>query len=1323
MASKGDPCVRAADFDAALFDLDGVVTDTASVHAAAWKALFDGFFSSRPPGIDENLKPFSIKDDYPAHVDGKPRLDGIASFLAARGITIPYGSPDDPPDAHTVHGLGRRKNDLFLARLERDGADFFAPSVTFIRQVRRAGLATAIVTSSRNCAAILEAANITDLFDVAIDGIVAADLGLKGKPDPATYLEAARRLNTAPQRAIVLEDAVAGVQAGRNGRFGLVIGVDSTHHHKQLLKDNGADIVVDRLTEIAVDEVPTEDVPIDTLSSALDQVGEILNAADGKQIAFFLDYDGVLSPIVERPELAVLSPDMRETLERLADAFTVALVSGRDLDDLKGLVGIDRPFYAGSHGFSISGPGGFSQKVEQGTEFIPVLDQAEQSLRSATQKIEGVLIERKRLSLAVHYRLVNPAEVPNVEAIVKEALAAFPDLRVNSGKMVFDLQPDIDWNKGKAVLWLLDALGLHSSTILPIYIGDDLTDEDAFRALRGTGIGVVVKGAQRPTAAQYALDNTEQVGQFFRAVMTARSVGADDNWALTYDDFDAKDEGLREALCTLSNGYFATRGAAEESVADDIHYPGTYLAGGFNRADTQIGDRTITNEDLVNCPNWLPLTFRVGDDENWFDPSSVDAQDYQQSLDLKTATLSRVVSVVDSARRRFDLRYRRLVHISQPHLAAIRLDITPRDWTGPLTIRSGLDGSVTNWGVPRYRDLNGHHLEVIDTGRTDDGLVFVKVRTRQSRVEIAQCARTLVYRGDESVPAAAAPVDEDGFVASDLTFNVAAGETIRVEKVVAFFTSRDHAITESGTEARMAVARAPRFGDLEAEHRRIWAGTWRRVDIEMEPPGTQQMPLRVNLFHLFQTLSRNTIDLDAGAPARGLHGEAYRGHIFWDELFILPSLTGRRPNITRSLLLYRFRRLGTARRLAADAGFRGALYPWQSGSNGEEESQLVHLNPASGRWITDNSSLQRHVNLAIAYNVWRYFRVTHDHDFLRLYGIEMMVEIARLFDSLTTFNPATERFDINNVMGPDEYHDGYPDRDEPGLNNNAYTNIMAVWLFATLVQWFADAPAAVVDDLSARLDLRKDETDRWADMARRMTIPFHGDRIISQFEGYGDLQEFDWVGYREKYGDIHRLDRILEAEGDSANRYKLSKQADVCMIFYLLPPDQLADLLSGLGYDFDDDFVRRNVEYYLERTSHGSTLSSIVHAAVLAPIDADRGWSLFKNGLTADLDDVQGGTTAEGIHLGSMAGAVDIVEHRYAGIDLTHDVIHIDPCLPSAIERLRLKQQFRGRWYDFTISATEVEVGLEPDGPGSATVRIAGKDYSIEPSESVTVTL
>ena len=234
-------------------------------------------------------------------------------------------------------------------------------------------------------------------------------------------------------------------------------------------------------------------------------------------------------------------------------------------------------------------------------------------------------------------------------------------------------------------------------------------------------------------------------------------------------------------------------------------------------------------------------------------------------------------------------------------------------------------------------------------------------------------------------------------------------------------------------------------------------------------------------------------------------------------------------------------------------------------------------------------------------------------------------------------------------MGPDEYHDGYPDSDEAGLRNNTYTNVMVVWVLQRALEALEELPPHYRQELVEELTIRDEELDRWRDMTRKMTVVFHADGVLSQFEGYEQLREFDWEGYREKYGNIQRLDRVLEAEGDSTNRYKVSKQADVLMLLFLLSRDELRGLLAGLGYEVTEEQLTRTVDYYLKRTSHGSTLSGVVSAWVLARYDPDEAWRFLQQALDSDVADVQGGTTAEGIHLGAMAGTVDLVLRRLTG--------------------------------------------------------------------------
>lgn len=753
------------------------------------------------------------------------------------------------------------------------------------------------------------------------------------------------------------------------------------------------------------------------------------------------------------------------------------------------------------------------------------------------------------------------------------------------------------------------------------------------------------------------------------------------SWTLRYDSFAPEKEGLREALCTLGNGYLATRGAGEEAEADDIHYPGTYLASGYNRLTTEVAGHWVENEDLVNFPNWLKLRFRPAGGA-WFKLRGVDVLDFEQTLDIRTAVLKRRIRFRDREHRITSVESRRLVHMRDPHLAAIELTITPEDWSGIIEICSELDGSIVNAGVQRYRELNSKHLHPIGLGEADDESLWLHVETVQSRLEMAQAARTRLFTADGLSNPSRELLQGDDWVAHRLSVEASAGKPLRVEKVVAVHTSRDRAISEPGLTAREALAEAPDFTPLLATHAKRWEWLWRLFDMELIDNGDgeqveAQRILRLHILHLLQTVSEHTIDMDAGVPARGLHGEAYRGHIFWDELFIFPFLNFRAPEITRALLLYRYRRLPAARRLAAEAGFEGAMYPWQSGSDGREETQKLHLNPKSGRWLPDNSHLQRHVNLAIAYNIHSYMKVTDDRQFLAFYGAEMMIEIARLFASLATWNEELERYEIRRVMGPDEYHDAYPNDEEPGLDNNAYTNVMAVWLFTRTVELLDLLDEDWRHMIADNVELTDEEIERWLRIAGRMRVCFHDDGIISQFEGYDRLLEFDWEGYRDRYGDIQRLDRILEAEGDDPNRYKLSKQADVLMLFHLFTADELTRLFEIMGYEFDHAMIPRNIDYYLARTSHGSTLSRIVHSWVLARSDRAESWKLFQQALRSDVDDIQGGTTHEGVHLGAMAGTVDLVQRGYSGIDTEDGGLRFDPRLPAELRHLRMNIRFR----------------------------------------------
>ncbi|MEX2240467.1 MAG: glycosyl hydrolase family 65 protein [Burkholderiales bacterium] len=785
------------------------------------------------------------------------------------------------------------------------------------------------------------------------------------------------------------------------------------------------------------------------------------------------------------------------------------------------------------------------------------------------------------------------------------------------------------------------------------------------------------------------------------------------SWSLDYREFKPEEERLREALCTLGNGYFATRGAAPEAAAGEVHYPGTYLAGGYDRQATEIAGREIENEDLVNLPNWLALAFRI-DGADWFDLKAVEILDYRQVLDFSCGMLERHVRFRDAAGRHTRFDERRLVHMAEPHLAALETVLTAEDWSGPLEVVSALDARVENAGVARYRDLARRHLEPLEARAAGADTVLLKVRTLQSRLEIALAARTRLDR-----PCQARELVEAGYAGSRLHLEPRQGEPLRIEKIVALHTSRDRAISECGEAALASAARAPDFAALAASHGLAWSHLWQRFDIALEDGGERtQRILRLHIFHLLQTASPNSKMLDAGVPARGLHGEAYRGHIFWDELFIFPLLNFRLPEITRALLLYRYHRLGAAREAARAAGYRGAMFPWQSGSSGREESQVLHLNPRSGRWIPDHTYLQRHVNAAIAYNVWQYYQVTRDLEFLGFYGAEMFLEIARFWGGFATFNETHQRYEILGVVGPDEFHTADAETGRPGLDNHAYTSVMAAWVLARAFDVLAALPDERRRELRETLALGDEELARWDDASRRMRVAFHGNGIISQFEGYEQLAELDWDRYRAEYRDFSRLDRVLEAEGDDVNRYKASKQADVLMLFYLFSAEELEEIFGRLGYSFPADTIPKNVAYYAARTTHGSTLSRVVNSWVLARSDRAGSWRQFLEALESDVGDIQGGTTSEGIHLGAMAGTVDLVQRGYTGIEARGDVLWLNPRLPQELACLRLTVRYRGLTLDLEVRQEVLEVHARASNAAPIALGVVDAVHSLKAGET-----
>src|SRR3989440_4477971 len=472
---------------------------------------------------------------------------------------------------------------------------------------------------------------------------------------------------------------------------------------------------------------------IGDLAHALDESEALAQRFVGKQPAVFLDSDGPLTPIRGRPQDAVISDKMRESVRRLAERVPVVVVSGRDRQVLEELMGLDNLIVAGDNGFDIWSPTGLSIQREEGASFEGLLREVEAKLHAALANMPGALLEPKKRSVAVHFRLVPQQQRPRVKKIVDTLLSEYPqELKVTPGKMVLEIQPKLDWDKGKAVLSLLKALDLNRDNVLPIYLGDDITDEDAFRALAGRGIGIFVGSANDPetanhtTAADHVLNTIGEVEEFLNRLADLDSAkgkptppggGAKPNpkdWTLAYDSFEPEQERLRELLTSTGNGYFCTRGSAEWADVDDVHYPGTYAHGCYNRETTIMGGRPVLNEDLVNLPNWLVLKLRIGGDEP-INLKNVELLSYRHGVDFRNATVMRRLRFRDRRGRETTPASRRFVRMADMHQGALGGTITAENWSGPVEVITALDARVINQGVARYRELERRHLHPVQS--------------------------------------------------------------------------------------------------------------------------------------------------------------------------------------------------------------------------------------------------------------------------------------------------------------------------------------------------------------------------------------------------------------------------------------------------------------------------------------------------------------------------------------------------------------------------------------------------------------------------------
>ncbi len=724
-------------------------------------------------------------------------------------------------------------------------------------------------------------------------------------------------------------------------------------------------------------------------------------------------------------------------------------------------------------------------------------------------------------------------------------------------------------------------------------------------------------------------------------------------WQITEERFDPKTMHAHESVYTVGNGYFATRGTFEERYFGAN--PGTLLYGVFD-------DIPIGKEELANAPDWLPIKLFINGERFQLTRGNVLA--YQRTLDMQSGTLTRTIRWESSSGIRLTIQSERFASLADVHVGAIRYRVTVEEKPPEiehlhLLLRATFDLAVSNNDVIHWEPFDQWH---------EGSLVWYLSQTRHSSIQLLQTMSfTTQMRGftTEIYDSLTNPSIE-------LQGDLAVGETFSAEKIVVMHTSLDvpdlvlaaashHDKLPHANESTQQPNGDPGMYDvLLAQHEEAWRSYWNISDIIIEGDEQAQLAIRHNLYQL--RISVNPHESRYSIAAKGLTGFGYHGHIFHDtEIYMLPYYIYVHPTIARNLLLYRYHLLPAAREKAQGNGYAGAQYPWESTLDGKEATPEVIIHPETKQLIPiPNGRIELHITANIAYAVDHYWRVTGDDDFMRIYGAEMLLSTAQFWASRAERHTDLHRYEFNNVIGPDEWHEH--------VNNNAYTNYLAKWNIESglaILDWLhltaPDKAAALIQ----QLHLPPEELEHWREVAAQLYVPQDQETdLFEQFEDFFQLEELDqaaYLGRRVSYQAILGL--------DLTKHYRIIKQADVLA------------LLTLFRHKLDPRTKQVNWDYYYPITDHdfGSSLSPALHVQLACDLDLlEIAYEMFLEGALVDLEDRRG-NAAEGIHAACCGAVWQAIVLGFAGLTVTEDGYSNHPHLPDGWTRLAFTFMHKGQ--------------------------------------------
>ena len=767
--------------------------------------------------------------------------------------------------------------------------------------------------------------------------------------------------------------------------------------------------------------------------------------------------------------------------------------------------------------------------------------------------------------------------------------------------------------------------------------------------------------------------------------------GPKENWLVAETAFDPAFQGKCEAIFCSGNGYLGQRAALEERYVGQTR--DLLVTGTFNR----FADNEVT--ELPNLPDVTNLEFTV--DGVRFAMDAHNTSDYLRVLDLQTGEVKRTLTWTHPDGRRFALCFTRFASMDEEHLLGLRAQITPLSGDAAIRVESGIDGrSTTNGGSQHFRE---------DVKRIfDNRILRMSAVTIQSGVTCClHTAHTCLLDG-KPAQARTLPIIDRRYLAVRATFDVKAGQTLTIEKLTAVTTSRDKvydgredaagAALEDGLSLIQAAAQKG-YDALFADSRDAWEKLWKQADIRVTSARAfDQLLIRFALYHLNIMVKKD--DNRVGIGAKGMTGEGYKGHSFWDtEIFILPYFTLTQPEVARTLLEYRYKGLYGARLKAKENGYEGAMYPWEAAwvDDGEVTPLWGAADVVTGKPIKILTGLiELHITADIAFAVRQYFSVTGDQDFMDRFGYEILIDTARFWASCVKWDEKRQAYVILDVIGPDEYKEH--------VDNNAYTNYMAghnLDLALEAIDEVLSRGGAVCERLNARFDLAACR-EKIRAVREKLYLPQPDeDGIIPQFDGYMDLKHIDLTPYKQStvVGTIYN-----DYNNEQISTFQVHKQADTLVLLLLM--DDL----------FPADLKTKNYYFYEDRTLHDSSLSKSTHCVLAADLHEDEtAYAFYKGCGDIDLGPVM--TTSDmGVHTASMGGIWQCVTYGFGGVRVVGDELHVNPRLPENWSALELPVCWRGQ--TLRLRADKQSVELTNEGSESVSVVLCHQKTDIAPGQS-----